>query len=59
MKIAYFDCRAGASGETIIGALVDAGLPVESLRGGLANPSLLVVQISLKDERWETNYQRL
>ena len=31
MKIAYFDCIAGASGDMILGALVDAGLHVEVL----------------------------
>jgi len=36
MKIAYFDCIAGASGDMLLGALVDAGLPVESLREKLA-----------------------
>ncbi len=32
MKIAYFDCIAGASGDMILGALVDAGLPLSTLR---------------------------
>ncbi len=36
MKIAYFDCIAGASGDMILGALLDAGLPEESLRERLA-----------------------
>ena len=36
MKIAYFDCIAGASGDMILGALVDAGLPVEVLRERLS-----------------------
>lgn len=36
MKLAYFDCAAGASGDMILGALVDAGLPFEQLRDGLA-----------------------
>ncbi len=31
MKVAYFDCIAGASGDMILGALVDAGLPVNDL----------------------------
>ncbi len=31
MKIAYFDCFAGASGNMILGSLVDAGLPLERL----------------------------
>ncbi|MFA5873538.1 MAG: nickel pincer cofactor biosynthesis protein LarC [Anaerolineales bacterium] len=36
MKLAYFDCIAGASGDMILGALVDAGLPVETLRERLS-----------------------
>jgi pyridinium-3,5-bisthiocarboxylic acid mononucleotide nickel chelatase len=36
MKIAYFDCLAGASGDMILGALVDAGLPLETLRERLS-----------------------
>lgn len=32
MKIAYFDCFAGASGDMIIGALLDAGLDFEHLK---------------------------
>jgi pyridinium-3,5-bisthiocarboxylic acid mononucleotide nickel chelatase len=34
-KIAYFDCIAGASGDMILGAMVDAGLPIETLRARL------------------------
>ena len=40
-RIAYFDCFSGASGDMILGALVDAGLPFESLKaeaGKLALP---------------------
>lgn len=36
MHIAYFDCFAGASGDMILGALLDAGLPLEALRQELA-----------------------
>jgi len=36
MKIAYFDCIAGASGDMILGALLAAGLPEETLRERLA-----------------------
>jgi hypothetical protein len=31
-RLAYFDCVAGASGDMILGALVDAGVPIEKLQ---------------------------
>lgn len=31
MKIAYFDCFSGASGDMILGAMIDAGLPADHL----------------------------
>ena len=36
MKIAYFDCFAGASGDMILGSLLDAGLALEKLKTELA-----------------------
>jgi pyridinium-3,5-bisthiocarboxylic acid mononucleotide nickel chelatase len=39
VKVAYFDCFSGLSGDMALGALVDAGLPLADLRaalGGLA-----------------------
>ena len=39
MTVLYFDCFSGASGDMILGALLDAGLPLDDLRralGGLA-----------------------
>jgi hypothetical protein len=35
--LAYFDCFSGVSGDMILGALVDAGLPLETLREQLGN----------------------
>ncbi len=36
MRIAYFDCFSGASGDMILGSLMDAGLSVERIREELA-----------------------
>ena len=36
MKIAYFDCIGGASGDMLVAALLDAGLPLETLQERLA-----------------------
>lgn len=35
MKIAYFDCFSGISGDMSLGALVDAGVPLKGLENGL------------------------
>ncbi len=40
MKIAYFDCIAGASGDMLLGALLDAGLSLERLQQKLAGLKL-------------------
>src|SRR5262249_24324716 len=36
MRVAYFDCPSGASGDMVLGALVDAGYPLETLEAALA-----------------------
>lgn len=40
MKIAYLDLFCGLSGDMMLGALVDAGLPLKELRRGLAGLEL-------------------
>ncbi len=40
MKTAYFDCIAGASGDMMLGALLDAGLPAGRLEAELAKLGL-------------------
>ncbi|MEK6744948.1 MAG: nickel pincer cofactor biosynthesis protein LarC [Nitrospirota bacterium] len=40
MTLAYFDCFSGISGDMTLGALVDAGLPIEVLRSELAKLNL-------------------
>ena len=49
MKYAYCDCFSGISGDMFLGALVDAGLPVETLREGLGRlnlPEPIEIQVS-------------
>ena len=40
MKLAYFDCPSGAAGDMILGALVDAGVPFETLERELTGLGL-------------------
>jgi len=48
MKIAYFDCFAGASGDMILGSLMDAGLEIEQLKGELAKLHLTHYDLQVK-----------
>lgn len=49
MSIAYFECFSGASGNMILGALLDAGLPLEELQNELNK--LPISGFELKVER--------
>jgi pyridinium-3,5-bisthiocarboxylic acid mononucleotide nickel chelatase len=40
VKVVYFDCPSGASGDMILGALLDAGAPLEPLRAELGKLGL-------------------
>src|SRR6266849_3996167 len=46
MKIAYFDCFSGISGDMVLGALVDAGCPLASLEAELRRLPLTGWKIS-------------
>jgi uncharacterized protein (DUF111 family) len=46
MKLAYFDCFSGISGDMTLGALVDAGVPIDHLRSELKGLAVLGWQIS-------------
>ncbi len=48
-KILYFDCFAGASGDMVLGALLDAGLPLGELESALG--SLMIPGYRLSADR--------
>ncbi len=50
MKVLYFDCFAGAAGDMILGALLDAGLPLDELKRALG---------SLAVEGWDVSVDRV
>jgi hypothetical protein len=46
MHIAYFDCFSGASGDMLLGALLDAGLPFDGLQEDIARLNLGEVKLT-------------
>ncbi|PKM86461.1 MAG: TIGR00299 family protein [Firmicutes bacterium HGW-Firmicutes-10] len=51
MKIAYFDCSRGISGNRIIGALLDANVPIEFFRS--------IIQQLLPEENYQIDYRKI
>ena len=48
MKVAYFDCFSGISGDMTVGALLDAGLKIETLEKELKKLGLSGYQLEVK-----------
>lgn len=46
-RIAYFDCFSGASGDMLLGALLDAGLELSELKASLAGLGISGYELSL------------
>ena len=46
MRIGYFDCFSGVSGDMILGALVDAGLKVEELQAAISGLGVSGIHLS-------------
>jgi uncharacterized protein (DUF111 family) len=57
MKIAYFDCFAGASGDMILGSMLDAGLDLDQLSEALGKLHLSHFRLE-SPKRCETGYRR-
>ncbi len=51
-RIAYLDCFSGASGDMVLGALLDAGLPLDDLRTALGS-------LALGDPAWSVEADRV
>jgi pyridinium-3,5-bisthiocarboxylic acid mononucleotide nickel chelatase len=48
MKILYFDCFNGAAGDMILGAFLDAGLPLEGLRDALGSLGIRNYEVTVE-----------
>src|ERR1700709_2758057 len=48
VRVAHFDCFSGISGDMVLGALIDAGVPADAIRAALDS---LKLPITLEIER--------
>ena len=48
MKVLYFDCFSGASGDMVLGALLDAGVPLDDVRRAIASLPLEDVELDVE-----------
>ncbi len=51
MRIAYLDCASGISGDMTLGALIDAGAPLEAIQNGVASLGLPGVRLTTEEVR--------
>jgi pyridinium-3,5-bisthiocarboxylic acid mononucleotide nickel chelatase len=51
VKVVYFDCPSGASGDMILGALLDAGVPLDALRAELAKLAVAGFRLEAREVR--------
>ena len=51
MRTAYFQCIGGASGDMVLGSLIDAGVPLEHIEGALGLMGVRGVTLSSRKEQ--------
>ena len=59
LTVLYFDCFSGASGDMILGALIDAGVALEDVRGALGTMSPGTEQAMIELETFCAVAQRI
>ncbi len=53
-KVAYFDCFSGCSGDMVLGALIDAGLSLETLEKGVSSLAIRGYKLSAEKVKRST-----